>query len=74
VASLNAPRPLLVQNCRQDKLFTVAGMQAAEQNLAAVYTKMKAPDHFRASYYDVPHSMTIPMQDEAFAWLEKWLK
>jgi dienelactone hydrolase len=74
VASLNAPRPLLVQNCRQDKLFTVAGMQAAEQKLAAVYARMKAPGRFRASYYDVPHSMTIPMQDEAFAWLEKWLR
>jgi dienelactone hydrolase len=74
VASLNAPRPLLVQNCRQDKLFTVAGMQAAEQKLAGVYRKMKAPDRFRASYYDVPHSMTIAMQDEAFAWLEQWLR
>jgi dienelactone hydrolase len=74
VASLNAPRPLLVQNCRQDKLFTVAGMQAAEKKLSAVYARMKAPGHFRASYYDVPHSMTIPMQEEAFAWLEKWLK
>ncbi len=74
VASLNAPRPLLVQNCRQDKLFTVAGMQAAEQKLAGVYRRMKAPDRFRASYYDVPHSMTIAMQDEAFAWLEQWLR
>jgi dienelactone hydrolase len=74
VASLNAPRPLLVQNCRQDKLFTVAGMQAAEKKLAAVYAKMKSPERFRASYHDVPHSMTIAMQDEAFAWLEKWLK
>jgi dienelactone hydrolase len=74
VASLNAPRPLLVQNCRQDKLFTVAGMQAAEKKLAAVYARMKAPGHFRASYYELPHSMPVSMQDEAFAWLEQWLK
>lgn len=74
VASLNAPRPLLVQNCRQDKLFNPAGMAAAENKLAAVYNKMKASDKFKCNYYNVPHSMTIAMQEDAFDWLEKWLK
>ncbi|GAB3533793.1 alpha/beta hydrolase family protein [Pontibacter brevis] len=74
VASLNAPRPLMVMNCKQDKLFSIAGMQAAEQKLATVYSKMKASDKFACRYYDVPHSMTIAMQEDAFAWLEKWLK
>ncbi|WP_018479488.1 dienelactone hydrolase family protein [Pontibacter roseus] len=74
VASLNAPRPLLVMNCRQDKLFNPAGMQAAEKKLTAVYAKMKSPEKFSCNYYDVPHSMTIAMQEDAFAWLEKWLK
>mgnify|MGYP005751878403 CR=1 FL=1 len=74
VASLNAPRPLMVMNCSQDKLFNMLGMQAAEQKLNAVYAKMKAPDKFKCSYYNVPHSMTIQMQEDAFAWLEKWLK
>jgi len=74
VASLNAPRPLLIQNCKQDKLFSMAGMQAAEQKLTNIYSKMKATDRFKANYYDVPHSMPSAMQDDAFAWLEKWLK
>ncbi|WP_076671697.1 dienelactone hydrolase family protein [Pontibacter indicus] len=74
VASLNAPRPLLVLNCKQDKLFNPAGMEAAEHKLAAIYDKMKARDKFRCNYYDVPHSMTIAMQEDAFAWLDKWLK
>ncbi|MCC9137255.1 dienelactone hydrolase family protein [Pontibacter silvestris] len=74
VASLNAPRPLMVMNCNQDKLFSHSGMQAAEQKLSAVYKKMKASDKFKCNYYDEPHSMTIPMQEDAFAWLEKWLK
>ncbi|WP_370583196.1 dienelactone hydrolase family protein [Pontibacter sp. FD36] len=74
VASLNAPRPLLVQNCQQDKLFNPAGMKAAETKLTDIYSKMKAADKFKASYYDVPHSMTIAMQNDAFEWLEKWLK
>ena len=74
VASLNAPRPLLVLNCQQDKLFSPAGMQAAETKLSSIYSKMKAADKFKTSYYDVPHSMPIAMQEEAFEWLEKWLK
>ena len=74
VASLNAPRPLLIQNCKKDKLFSMAGMQAAEQKLTNIYSKMKATGRFKANYYDVPHSMPIAMQDDAFAWLEKWLK
>ncbi|MBF9255047.1 dienelactone hydrolase family protein [Pontibacter sp. 172403-2] len=74
VASLNAPRPLLVMNCLQDKLFSREGMQAAEQKLATVYNKMKVPEKFSCRYYDVPHSMNIQMQEDAFAWLEKWLK
>ncbi|GAB3821909.1 hypothetical protein GCM10028895_25020 [Pontibacter rugosus] len=74
VPSLNAPRPLMIMNCKQDKLFSIAGMQAAEQKLSSIYTKMKAPEKFTARYYDAPHSMTIPMQEDAFAWLEKWLK
>lgn len=74
VASLNAPRPLLVMNCKQDKLFSIEGMQAAEEKLATIYSRMKAPEKFSTKYYDVPHSMTIPMQENAFEWLEKWLK
>jgi dienelactone hydrolase len=74
VASLNAPRPLMIMNCKQDKLFSITGMQAAEEKLSTIYSKMKAADKFACRYYDVPHSMTVPMQEDAFAWLEKWLK
>ncbi|QHT71853.1 hypothetical protein GXP67_01835 [Rhodocytophaga rosea] len=74
VASLNAPRPLLVLNCKQDALFHPDGMKAAEKKLSAIYTWMKAKDKFTCNYYDVPHSLTIAMQEDAFAWLDKWLK
>jgi hypothetical protein len=74
VASLNAPRPLLVMNCKQDKLFSFAGMQAAEQKLTTIYGKMNAPEKFTARYYDEPHSMNIQMQEDAITRLEKWLK
>ncbi len=74
VASLNAPRPLMVINCLQDRLFTLEGMQDAEKTLAAVYEKMGARDQFLCRYYDVPHSLNIEMQDDAIDWLSRWLK
>jgi dienelactone hydrolase len=74
VASLNAPSPLLIANCSQDALFPLSGMQNAEAQLRAVYTKLQQPDRFECRYYDLPHSLTIPMQNDAIDWLERWLK
>ncbi len=74
VASLNAPRPLMVINCLQDRLFTLEGMQDAEKTLASIYEKMGARDQFLCRYYDVPHSLNIEMQDDAIDWLSRWLK
>jgi dienelactone hydrolase len=74
VASLTAPNPLLVLNCGRDSLFTPAGMKAAEERLQAVYAKMGAGDRFHAGTHDVPHQFNLTMQEEAFAWLERWLK
>ncbi|HUW59553.1 MAG TPA: dienelactone hydrolase family protein [Candidatus Bathyarchaeia archaeon] len=73
VVTLNAPRPLMVVNCLQDILFTREGMEDAEKKIAAVYTALGAPGHFKCSYYDAPHSFKVPAQDEAIAWLTKWL-
>ena len=73
VVSLNAPAPLMVVNCKKDGLFTMAGMRAAESKLAAIYEKLGALDRFKCNYYDVPHSFRVDMQDDAIAWLEKWL-
>lgn len=55
VAALNAPRPLLIQNAKQDKLFNLEGMKAAEQKLAEIYLKMDAPNMFKCT------SMTSPI-------------
>lgn len=74
VASLNAPNPLLILNAEQDHLFPAEGMKAAEEKLRRIYTKMGAAELFQTNYYNVPHSMTIPMQDDAFNWLDRWLK
>jgi dienelactone hydrolase len=74
VASLNAPNPLMVINCRQDNLYTVEAMQTAASKLNMIYAKMGKQNHFAAKMYDVPHKLDIEMQNDAIAWLEKWLK
>lgn len=72
-AALHAPGALLVQQCGRDALYPMEGMKGAADKLARIYAKARIPERFRATFYDVPHSFRPEMQDEAFAWLEKWL-
>lgn len=75
VATLGAPEcAILVQSCGRDRLFPRGGMAQAAAKIRNVYAKEGHPERFRAESYDVPHSFTVPMQDDAFAWLEKWLR
>jgi len=63
-----------VQNCAQDRLFTRAGMDAAAGKIGAVYAALGRADRYQYKYYDVPHQFNVAMQEDAFAWLEKWLR
>jgi hypothetical protein len=75
IATLAAPDcAIFVQNCGRDRLFTRAGMDAAVNKISSVYSALKQPDRFQGRYYDVPHQFNAEMQDDAFAWLERWLK
>jgi len=75
IASLGAPRcALFVQNCAQDRLFTRAGMDTAAEKILAVYSALGRAERYQYRYYDVPHQFNAAMQEEAFAWLEKWLR
>ena len=75
IASLGAPGcALFVQNCAQDRLFTRAGMDAAAGKIGAVYAALGRADRYQYKYYDVPHQFNVAMQEDAFAWLEKWLR
>lgn len=73
VAALTAPGALLVQQCSRDSLYPMSGMKAAAEKLTRIYAKAGLAERFRATFYDVPHSFRPEMQEEAFAWLEKWL-
>jgi dienelactone hydrolase len=73
VASLVAPRALLVQQCSRDKLFPLAGMKESVEKIAAVFEKAEAKKQFAGRFYDVPHQFTRAMQDDAFDWLDRHL-
>lgn len=73
ILGLRAPLPTLVQNNRQDHLFTRSEMAKADQILRAVYQKATAGDRYRCTFYNGPHKFDVQMQEEAFDWFGAWL-
>ena len=67
VVSLLAPKPLLVQQCKQDGLFPLSGMEASISKIGKVYEKAGVKEKFSGRFYDVPHRFDVAMQDEAYA-------
>ena len=74
ILGLAAPNPVLVLNNRQDQLFTMPEMERADRILTEVYHKAGAPGSYRAIFFDGPHKFDRDMQEEAFAWFDRWLK
>jgi dienelactone hydrolase len=74
VLGLRVPLPTLVQNDNDDELFTIGEMRRADGMLQEIYAKAGAAERYKASFYPGPHKFDRPMQDEAFAWFERWLK
>ncbi len=74
VATLGAPDcALYVLNCARDQLFTFEGMWAAVEKIESVYEDLGDFERFKCQFFDVPHQFNAEMQDEAFAWLGRWL-
>ena len=74
VVSMMAPKPLLVQQCKGDDLYTPKGMKDSVDKIEAIYKKAGAEGAFSGQFYDTEHRFTREMQDEAFAFFEKHLK
>lgn len=74
VASLTAPRALLVQQCRRDALFPLEGMEAATAAIGEVYARSGHANQHASRFYDVPHIFNRAMQEDAFAWLDRHLR
>lgn len=75
IVSLAAPEcALKVLNCGQDQLFTFDGMRRASEKIKYVYDELGAANRYEYKFFDVPHQFNIEMQEEAFKWLDHWLK
>jgi dienelactone hydrolase len=73
ILGLRVPLPTLVQNNTEDELYTMQGMTRADEILGELYNKAGAVEHYKCSYYPGPHKMDKQMQEEAFAWFDRWL-
>lgn len=74
ILGLRAPLPTMVLNDNDDDLFTLPEMRRADDILREVFAKAGAADRYRCSFYPGPHKFDRPMQDEAFAWFDQWLR
>jgi dienelactone hydrolase len=55
VLSLTAPNPLLVQQCSQDRLYNMEGMEEACFKIDDVYCRLGRPERYRYEFYDNGH-------------------
>jgi dienelactone hydrolase len=74
ILGLRVPLPTLVLNDTDDDLYTVPGMEDADEILKEVYKKANASDRYKCSFYPGEHKFDADMQKEAFDWFDKWLK
>lgn len=74
VSTIVAPRNLMVQQCRQDGLFPLAGMEESLKVIAAGFAKAGCADRFVGRFYDERHIFTQAMQNDAIAWFDEKLK
>ena len=63
-----------MQNCIEDGLFTIDEMRRADRILGEVFGKADAPDRYKCTFYPGGHKFDLPMQADAFAWFDRWLK
>ena len=73
VALLACPRPLLVIQGSQDRLFPLEGVKRTLAHIHTGYDKANAAERHASTIYDAPHRFDREMQEEAFTWLDRWL-
>lgn len=74
IMSLHCPDPLRVIAMERDQLFPLDATKAAFEQIASVYRANGAADRFESHVYpDRPHELNREMQEDAFAFLDRWL-
>jgi dienelactone hydrolase len=75
VASIAAPRPMMVFDGETDPLFTPAGVATAYAKMHKVWASQSARNRLSTKVWPgLGHVFVQEMQDEAFAWLDRWLR
>ena len=70
---LEAPSPMLVQYLRDDALFPLCGMRAADRRLGELYERAGRPGAYVGEFYAGGHRFDLAMQESAFTHLARWL-
>jgi len=74
IAACRAPSPVMVQNDMEDPLYTTQGMRAADRRMAWHYNAVGARKNYVCKFYPGPHKFDLPMQADAFAFLDQHLQ
>ncbi len=73
LASLIAPRPLLMAHGRLDPLFPVAGYQQVDETMSSLYASYGVPERFDNIVVETGHADSDLLRAEAVKWLDRWL-
>jgi len=74
ILALRVPQPTMVLNNDEDPLFSLSEMHRADDIVRQVYDKAGAGGRYACSFYPGTHKFDAAMQEEAFAWFDRWLK
>ncbi len=74
IVSLAVPNALLVIHGLRDPLFPIPAVKEALSRIEEVYEAAGVPEKFTYTFYDTPHEFNLQMQEQARAWLDRWLK
>ena len=73
ILALRVPRPTLVLSTEEDPLYTLDEVRRAGRMIEEIYRAAGASAAYGFSLYPGPHCFHREMQEEAFAWLDRWL-
>lgn len=74
VASLVAPRPLMLGNSDRDDIFPMPGIRRIEQKVQRIYDLYGAGNKFLVYETLGKHEDTVELRMGEFRWMNRWLK
>lgn len=73
IASLIAPRALLISNSDKDSIFPLDGVVRTHRQVRDVYELLGAGDRLGLLITEGPHKDTQDLQVPSFRWFQRWL-